>query len=168
MQVQQEDTTKTYVTHLSHFYRNGKTFKVNAFTSLDYSEETISKMVNNDAAAVYIAEGINFSTRDMCFEVGKFVDVRYARTKNFNGGVIDSENSLNGVNTISTWNETEVNGERHLENRTFVVNMEVLFKTLSILGVDASLRIDDETNEIYALHVHKDYSLDQSDSSISL
>lgn len=168
MQDYQEDTIKTYVTYLPYFYRDGKTYKANAFTSLDYTEETISKMVNNEAAAVYIAEGIDFSTRDMCFEVGRFVDVRYARTKNFNGGVIDSKNSLSGVNTISTWTETEVNGERHLENRTFVVNMDALFKTLRGLGVDAALRVDEATNEIYALHVHKDYSLNQSDSSISL
>ncbi len=163
-----QDTNRTFVIHLPYFYRNGKTFKANAFTSQEYSEETISKMVNNNAAAVYIAEGIDFSTKDMCFEVGKFVDARFARTKNFNGGVIDNENSLSGVNTISTWNETEVNGKQHLEHKTFVVNVDVLFKTLNILGVDASLRIDDVTNEICALHVHKNYSKDQEDTSISM
>jgi len=168
MQNYNQNTTRTFVTYIPYFYRDGKTYKANAYTSLDYSESTISKMVDNEAAAVYIAEGINYSTKDMCFEVGRFVDVRYARTKNFNGGVIDKDNSLDGINTISTWNETEVNGERHLENRTFVVNMEVLFKTLSILGVDASLRVDEKTNEIYALHVHKNYSLDKKDDSISL
>lgn len=148
---------RTYVAHFPYFYRDGKKFKANAFGSLDYPKASILHMVDNYKALSYIMEKCEVATKDLSFEVGEFVDARFAREKNFNGGVIEDKDRIENIYAISGWIESKGSDETPiLEHKTFIVDISLLYRMLKSLGIEVTVCMNGEANNIYAMRVYKD------------